>query len=138
MAHFEGPAAPPFTPLSRDWLSRPPARVWHRRNRPPPAQLGWRPVGGGFASGLVPADSPVLGEGVIDRVQQAGRFLVPFGLLGDLVEPLLVRPRLRAIFDYRAAAIGRILPDRGATPRSGASTITSNVANESTPRPARR
>jgi ligand-binding SRPBCC domain-containing protein len=69
-------------------------------------------------------------DGAATIVEDDVTYKVPFGLLGDLVEPLLVRPRLRAIFDYRAAAIGRILPDRGATPRSGASTITSNVANE--------
>jgi ligand-binding SRPBCC domain-containing protein len=56
-------------------------------------------------------------------------YQLPFGLLGDLVEPLLVRPRMRAIFDYRAAAIGRILPDRGAAPDSGSSSITGRAAH---------
>jgi ligand-binding SRPBCC domain-containing protein len=55
---------------------------------------------------------------------------MPFGLLGDIVEPWLVRPRLRAIFDYRAAAISRIMPDRGAAPDSGGGSITGNAASE--------
>jgi len=46
-----------------------------------------------------------------------------FGRLGELVEPLLVRPRLRAIFDYRSAAIGRLLPGGTAT-KEDAMTVT--------------
>ena len=30
---------------------------------------------------------------------------LPFGLLGALIEPILVRPQLRAIFDYRQQII---------------------------------
>jgi ligand-binding SRPBCC domain-containing protein len=69
-------------------------------------------------------------DGDATIVEDDVTYEVPFGLLGDIVEPLLVRPRLRAIFDYRAAAIGRILPDRGAAPASGASSITGNAAKE--------
>ena len=48
------------------------------------------------------------GDGTI--VEDDVTYEVPFGRLGDLVEPLLVRPRLRAIFDHRATAIARLLP----------------------------
>jgi hypothetical protein len=49
-------------------------------------------------------------EGDTTIVEDDVAYELPFGRLGDLVEPLLVRPRLRAIFDYRSAAIARPLP----------------------------
>ena len=59
------------------------------------------------------------GDGTI--VEDDVTYEVPFGRLGDLVEPLLVRPRLRAIFDHRTAAIARLLPGR--TAREDAMTV---------------
>ena len=35
-------------------------------------------------------------------------YKVPFGLLGQLVQPFLVRPRLEEIFEYRKNALDRI------------------------------
>jgi uncharacterized protein YbjT (DUF2867 family)/ligand-binding SRPBCC domain-containing protein len=43
-------------------------------------------------------------------VEDEVTYELPFGWLGDLVEPLLVRPRLRAIFEHRAQAVARLLP----------------------------
>ncbi len=61
-------------------------------------------------------------DGDATIVEDDVTYAVPFGRLGDLVEPWLVRPRLRAIFDYRTAAIGRLLP--GPTvPREDAMTV---------------
>jgi uncharacterized protein YbjT (DUF2867 family)/ligand-binding SRPBCC domain-containing protein len=60
------------------------------------------------------------GHGTI--VEDDVTYEVPLGRLGDLFEPLLVRPRLHAIFDHRTAAIARLLP--GATaPREDAMTV---------------
>ena len=39
--------------------------------------------------------------GMRDRVT----YVLPFGLLGDLVHPLLVRPKLEEIFSYRTTAV---------------------------------
>jgi len=39
-------------------------------------------------------------------------YLVPFGALGKIVHALFVKSQLKRIFDYRAAAIGKIFPPR--------------------------
>jgi len=41
-------------------------------------------------------------------------YSLPFGPLGRLVHWLVVRHQLRAIFDYRAAAIQQVFPSSGA------------------------
>jgi ligand-binding SRPBCC domain-containing protein len=35
-------------------------------------------------------------------------YKVPFGILGQLVQPFLVRPKLEEIFEYRKNALDRI------------------------------
>ena len=61
-------------------------------------------------------------DGDATIVEDDVTYEVPLGRLGDLVEPLFVRPRLRAIFDHRTAAMGRLLPGRTA-PRGDAMTV---------------
>lgn len=59
------------------------------------------------------------GDGTV--VEDDVTYAVPFGPLGDLLELPLVRPRLRAIFGYRDAAIARLLP--GTTAREDVMTV---------------
>ena len=61
-------------------------------------------------------------DGDATIVEDDVAYELPFGRLGDLVEPLLVRPRLRAIFDHRTTAISRLLPGPTA-PRENAMTV---------------
>jgi ligand-binding SRPBCC domain-containing protein len=63
-------------------------------------------------------------DGDATIVEDDVTYALPFGLLGDLVGPVLVRPRLRSIFDYRSAAIRRLLPDRAAS--AADSTVVQN------------
>lgn len=50
-----------------------------------------------------------LGEG---RVEMEDRvtYVLPFGPLGDLVHPLLVKPQLEAIFGFRERAVREMFP----------------------------
>ena len=50
------------------------------------------------------------GESRVTRVTDSVVYELPFGPLGDLVNTLVVRPRLAAIFAYRRQAIERLLP----------------------------
>ena len=50
------------------------------------------------------------GTTVLDDVDYA----LPFGILGDIVERLIVSRDVRSIFDYRAQQIGWLLPGRQA------------------------
>lgn len=47
-------------------------------------------------------------------IEDEVRYELPFGPLGDIAAPI-VRRQLARIFDYRRAAVGRILGERGAT-----------------------
>ncbi|MBE2287145.1 MAG: SRPBCC family protein [Prosthecobacter sp.] len=50
-----------------------------------------------------------LGDG---RVEMADKvtYVLPFGPLGDLVHPLLVKPQLDTIFAFREKAVGELFP----------------------------
>ena len=37
-------------------------------------------------------------------------YVLPFGLLGEIAHPLLVKPQLRRIFDFRNEAVRKIFP----------------------------
>jgi len=52
----------------------------------------------------------LLGDVVGTRITDSVLYELPLGPLGDLVNAMLVRPRLAAIFDHRARAIDRLLP----------------------------
>jgi len=49
--------------------------------------------------------------GMIDRVT----YQLPFGWLGNLVHPLLVRPQLRRIFDYRKKKVAELFGEKPPT-----------------------
>ncbi len=51
------------------------------------------------------------------RVDDEVSYELPFGVLGDLVERFLVRPRLQQIFGYRGAMMDRLLSARSQTER---------------------
>lgn len=51
-----------------------------------------------------------VGDVVGTRVTDSVMYELPFGPLGDLVNALVVRPRLAAIFAHRQRAIARLLP----------------------------
>jgi len=63
-----------------------PYRVWHHEHR-------FTDAGGGTTL-------------MEDRVT----YVLPFGFLGDLGHPLLVKPQLRRIFDFRNEAVRKIFP----------------------------
>ena len=50
---------------------------------------------------------------VRDRVH----YIIPLGLLGEMVRPLLVEPQLEKIFRFRREAVDRIFGEEAATPR---------------------
>ena len=47
-------------------------------------------------------------------------YAAPFGVLGELAQPLLIERDLRRIFDYRQQAVRRILDEAAPRPGSGA------------------
>lgn len=51
-----------------------------------------------------------VGDGLGTRITDLVVYELPFGRLGDLVNALVVRPRLAAIFAHRRRAIERLLP----------------------------
>ncbi len=59
-------------------------------------------------------------DGDATIVEDDVTYEVPLGRFGDLFEPLLVRSRLRAIFEYRAETISRLLPPASASPSAPA------------------
>jgi ligand-binding SRPBCC domain-containing protein len=50
-------------------------------------------------------------------IEDEVHYAAPFGVLGELAQPLLIERDLRRIFDYRQEAVRRILDE--ATPRKG-------------------
>jgi ligand-binding SRPBCC domain-containing protein len=53
-------------------------------------------------------------------IEDEVHYAAPFGRLGELAQPLLIERDLRRIFDYRQAAVRRILDEAAARQGSGA------------------
>jgi ligand-binding SRPBCC domain-containing protein len=52
------------------------------------------------------------GDGTV--IEDEVHYAAPFGRLGELAQPLLIKRDLDRIFDYRRAAVRRIFDERGA------------------------
>lgn len=50
-----------------------------------------------------------LGDGRVEATDIV-TYVVPFGILGEIVRPFLVEPQLRKIFDFRETAVAKLFP----------------------------
>jgi ligand-binding SRPBCC domain-containing protein len=55
-------------------------------------------------------------------IEDEVHYAAPFGVLGELAQPLLIERDLRRIFDYRHQAVRRIFDEEAARPRTALQT----------------
>jgi ligand-binding SRPBCC domain-containing protein len=57
-------------------------------------------------------------------IEDEVHYAAPFGVLGELAQPLLIERDLRRIFDYRQQAVRRIFDEEASQPRPAVQMAT--------------